>query len=89
MHESVLTHAIGVPYVRCSHTTGTVQATITDAAQADGGLRALRTDFDVRQLLALLTPEAAHSINLWMQQRCCAYPPSAPLLETIAWFLIP
>ena len=46
-----------------------------DAAQADGkgapgGLHALTADFDARHLLALLTAEDAHSINLWMQQRC-------------------
>ena len=79
-------HAEGMPFVRCSHTRGAVQATITDAAHADGrkdpcGLHALKADFDARQLLALLTPEYAHSTNLWMQQRCFAYPPCAPIGE--------
>ena len=57
-----------------------MQATITDAAQAGSGvgscdLHALTADFNARRLLALLTAEDAHSMNLWMQQRFFAHLP--------------
>lgn len=50
-----------------------VQATISDTARPDRQstactLHALAADLDVRELLALLTDEDVHSINLWMQQ---------------------
>jgi hypothetical protein len=50
-----------------------VQATIANTARPDGqsaacALHALAVDFDARELLALLTDQDAHSINLWMQQ---------------------
>ena len=53
---------------------GFLQATITDAGQGNGrgvpgGLHALTADFDTGRLLAWLTAESAHSVNLWMQQR--------------------
>ena len=57
-----------------------LQATISDGTQADGEssaslLHNLAADINSRRLLALLTDENAHSVNLWMQHRCHIYLP--------------
>jgi len=53
-----------------------LQASILDGSQADGEssaslLHNLAAEIDFRQLLALLTDENAHSVNLWMAISIC------------------